>query len=134
MASHNRRGHLDRMRPTERSLDGYLCRVSDVIPVGSWKLQLSGQYLVEEIFLEIILAESVTKKCKESQSHDTGFQQMPWESREKGLASLARAFHVTAMDLNYICDDTFSLLGNVLKNISIGLGIDRQETGLKESV
>lgn len=59
---------------------------------------------------------------------------MPWESGERGPASLARAFHVTAVDLNYVCDDTFCLLGNVLKNISIGLEIDRQETGLKKSI
>lgn len=33
----------------------HLGRVCNVVPVGSWKLQLSGQDLVKEILLEVVL-------------------------------------------------------------------------------
>lgn len=41
---------VHRKSPTQ-----YLGRVCNVVPVGGWKLQLSSQDLVKEVFLEIVL-------------------------------------------------------------------------------
>lgn len=44
----------------------YLGRVCNVVPVGGWKLQLSSQDLVKEIFLEVVLTR---EKGTKEQSH-----------------------------------------------------------------
>ena len=64
-----RRGPLDTPLPPEPGRDGYLGRVCDVVPVGGWELQLPGQDLVEEIFLEVVLTESVREKQKSQRHH-----------------------------------------------------------------
>lgn len=45
-------------------LTQYLGRVCNVVPVGGWKLQLSSQDLVKEIFLEIVLTSDKKWKNK----------------------------------------------------------------------
>lgn len=62
---------VHRKSPTQ-----YLGRVCNVVPVGGWKLQLSSQDLVKEVFLEIVLTSD--KETEEYSQRATGRVEALW--------------------------------------------------------